>query len=396
MYSSLPITPTRSIHDMPVLGSKDAPKKFRGRYTEVQNFVDHYERLLKRCQVTSDRQKCEHILKYCTIDVQYVIQTLDGFDPPRWSQLKREILKHFDADRMYQKYKPADVERFAAQHSQKSCHNLTAWRRYFVKYSTIAGGPLKKGYLSREDYNAYFFVGIQRPLRQILENRILQTNPFRDDTAQYTVAEINAAADWYFRRNKYETLMVRAADWGEEFDEDSEDESASDTSESELSDSDYEKYRLKKKQKAKKKKAEKKKKSPVSKKKTPGKETQKFQGTEEEVATLIRKLGSMKLDDPEYAPVYYKVMVLDQTGLAGKCVKPPEIHHNSSYRPEPPRFLNRPPPTRDSPATYPNNIPLSGTAPSPPRELTCFGCAGLGHRISDCPSISDLLQRKIV
>ncbi|KAJ7221228.1 hypothetical protein B0H12DRAFT_984065, partial [Mycena haematopus] len=395
-----------TVHDMPVQGGKDAPKKFRGKYTEVQTFIDHYERLLNKCRIRNEQEKCTHILKYCSIDTQYVIQTLEGYSPPRWSRLKREILKHFDADRMYQKYKPADVERFAARRCHKPCYSLTNWRKYFIKYNTIAGGPLTKGYLSREDYNAYFFIGIHRPLRQILENRILQANPFRGDAAQYTVAEINAAAEWHFRRNKYETLMVRAADWGEEpVEENSEEDSTSDSTGSDASDSDYEEFRLKRKQRAKKKREERKKKKPTPKKNSSNKETQRFQGNEEEVASLIRQLGAMRLDDPEYAPIYYKVMVLDQSGLAAKCVKVPEINRGPVYRAEPSAFRSdqtsgRQTAGRDGattgPATYPNNIPLGMSPPANGEQPGCYGCLGPGHRISDCPKIADLVSRKVV
>jgi hypothetical protein len=113
--------------------------------------------------------------------------------------LKPELLKYFDVDRVYQKYKPVDVEAYAARKRSQTCYNLTQWRGYFLKYNTITGGPLSRGHLSREDYNAYFLLGINVTLRQVLENRILQVNPHRDDEDPYTVAEINEAAEWYFR-----------------------------------------------------------------------------------------------------------------------------------------------------------------------------------------------------
>jgi hypothetical protein len=132
---------------------------------------------------------------YCSVDVQYVIQTLDGYEAACWSKLKKEILRHYEADRVVQKHKPADMERFAAKWRNVPCHSLTQWRHYYTKYHTIAGGPFTKGHLSREDYNAYFLIGIHRPLRQVIENRILQSNPFCGDVDQYTVKEINDAAE---------------------------------------------------------------------------------------------------------------------------------------------------------------------------------------------------------
>ncbi|KAJ7018497.1 hypothetical protein C8F04DRAFT_1327408 [Mycena alexandri] len=394
--------PLRTTYDMPIRGSKDAPKTFRGKYTDVQRWVDHYEQLLNKCRIIDEQERCEHILAYCSIDVQNVIQTMESFERSRWTRLKKEILRHFDAERVYQKYKPADVEKYAMKKRQETCYSLTQWRKYFIKYNSIAGGPLTKGYLSREDYNAYFLIGIQRPLRQILENRILQANPYRNDEAQYTIREINEAAEWYFRRNRYESLMVRAADLGEELDDDfSGNESDSDVSGSDDDESDYDEFLRKKKQRAKKKKQERTKKV-TTKKVATDRGTQKFQGNEEEIAGMIRKLNAMRLDDPEYAPIYYKVMVMDSSGTAEKCVKPPVVERGESARVQ----FSRPPPLRPSPearantpASYPNNIPLAAAGangPSGAGAPGCFGCDEPGHRISECRRVGELLANGVI
>ncbi|KAK6971305.1 hypothetical protein R3P38DRAFT_2813950 [Favolaschia claudopus] len=51
----------------------------------------------------------------------------------------------------------------------------------------------------------------------------------------------------------------------------------------------------------------------------------------------------MQIDDAEYAPTYYSILALDQTGNAARCVKPPQMQNNWSNgggRP-PPRFNAR-------------------------------------------------------
>ncbi|KAJ7100763.1 hypothetical protein B0H15DRAFT_944053 [Mycena belliarum] len=137
------------------------------------------------------------------------------------------------------------------------------------------------------------------------------------------MAELNTAAEWYFRRNKYESLMVKAAEFGEERDEDySGEESGDEGSSSDGSASDYEEYRRKKKLRAKKKKQDHAKKI-NTKKENAEKPKMQYQGNEDEIASMIRKLNAMNLNDPEYAPIYYKVMVMDKSGTAEKCVKPP-------------------------------------------------------------------------
>ncbi|KAJ7431343.1 hypothetical protein FB451DRAFT_1489098 [Mycena latifolia] len=166
-----------------------------------------------------------------------------------------------------------------------------------------------------------------------------------------------------------------------------------------LSAENYEEFRRKRKLRAKRKKQEKRKKG-ASKKESTEKEKQKFQGTEEEIASMIRKLNAMNINDPDYAPIYYKVMVMDKTGTAGKCVKPPFGDKTEKARTKgPPNNAASAPADRPStPATYPNNIPLG----KPPqntggREFSgCFGCLGDGHRISDCQQIADLVSQNII
>jgi hypothetical protein len=183
------------------------------------------------------------------------------------------------------------VERFSAKRRNVPCHSLTQWRHYYTKYHTIAGGPLTKGHLSREDYNVYFLIGIHRPLQQVIENHILQSNPFRGDIDQYTVKEIDDAAESYFRRNKYESLMVRAADLGGELEEESAEETSDDSSDSDISESDYEDFQWKRKQQAQKKRQEKKRET--SKKKIGERGMQQYQGKEEEITSMICKLSTM-------------------------------------------------------------------------------------------------------
>ncbi|KAJ7446782.1 hypothetical protein FB451DRAFT_1188621 [Mycena latifolia] len=127
-------------------------------------------------------------------------------------------------------------------------------------------------------------------------------------------------------------------------------------------------------------------------------EKQKFQGNEDEVAGMIRKLNAMNINDPEYAPIYYKVMVLDQSGIAEKCVKPPFVEKSERPRSRTPAGGNTMSNERNSmPATYLNNIPLgSGSSGSGGNKLKCYGCLGDGHQIFECRQIADLVQKNII
>jgi hypothetical protein len=333
---------------------------------------------------------------------------MESFEDNSWARLRKEILKFYDAERAAQKYKPSDVVSYTLKTKNRSCFNLTQWKKYYIKYNTVAGGPYRRGHLSLENYLGYFWLGIHSTLRQILENRILQQRAPNDNT-QYTMKEINRAAEWYFRRNKFESLIVNAAEYGVNVEDEYSGESESESSTESESDSDYEEFRKKKKLREKRKQKEKKQK--LAAKEAEERSKLKYSGSEDEVASMIRKLNAMNINDPEYAPVYYKVMVMDKSGTASKCVQAPAIGRTEdrSLRP-----TGRVIPTgnssansgvgtdtgsQQSPATYPNNIPLgdkSGMRGTDSQNQGCFGCAGIGHRIFECKSVNDLIQKNVI
>jgi hypothetical protein len=90
----------------------------------------------------------------------------------------------------------------------------------------------------------------------------------------------------------------------------------------------------------------------------------------------------MNLNDPEYAPIYYKVMVMDRSGTAEKCVKPPSTDRGESVHMRP---LSRTgaPKTEGlaNPVAFPNNVPLGGggQAGGGGDSVSCYGCLGDSH-----------------
>ncbi|KAJ7159156.1 hypothetical protein C8R43DRAFT_1124784 [Mycena crocata] len=189
--------------------------------------------------------------------------------------------------------------------------------------------------------------------------------------------------------------MVKAAEFGEDDEEYSGDESESDSGSSDDFDSDYEEFRRKKKLCTKKKKEKHKKKLTVKKKEPVASERQKFQGNKDEIAGMIWRLNAMRLDDPEYAPVYYRVMTMDQSGTAKQCMKAPVLGRTDMGRP--PGVHNGPALSNtqgsvNGPATYPNNTPIGQRD----RFRGCYGCMKEGHHISQCPEIGALVERGVI
>jgi mannosyltransferase OCH1-like enzyme len=94
---------------MPIPGSKAAPKKFKGDFTEVKKFIKHYKKLCDYNQVTSDKDRCETVSQYTSHHVTEFIEGLDSYENLDWNALKADILKYYDADLDTKYYKRQDL-----------------------------------------------------------------------------------------------------------------------------------------------------------------------------------------------------------------------------------------------------------------------------------------------
>ena len=85
--------------DLPLPGTKGAPKKFKGRFSEVETFLHYYERLCKKYNVTADKEKVENITQYCSRNVREFMEGLRSYASRVWKDFIGDIRKYFEADR---------------------------------------------------------------------------------------------------------------------------------------------------------------------------------------------------------------------------------------------------------------------------------------------------------
>ncbi|KAJ7120477.1 hypothetical protein C8R43DRAFT_959921 [Mycena crocata] len=137
----------------------------------------------------------------------------------------------------------------------------------------------------------------------------------------YEISEVCAAAESYFKRDKFSMMLIGADRLGIESMDETSDEDTSDEESSE-DDSDREKRKRQKKKKI----LRRKKRASSAESLTDNKyDTAKKDVKTEEVEGMIRQLNSMSLDDPSYGATYFKVLSMDTTGIAAKCVRAPKL-----------------------------------------------------------------------
>ena len=55
---------SKSVVDVPIPGSRNAPRKFKGHCADVEVFLNHYEKLLAVNTVSDEKEKCEAIRQH--------------------------------------------------------------------------------------------------------------------------------------------------------------------------------------------------------------------------------------------------------------------------------------------------------------------------------------------
>jgi hypothetical protein len=147
MASALPVfgsSSTRSVLDMPLRGSKDASKTFRGHHSEIEYFIVHYDKLLVKFRVADPYDCCECVLDYCSTEVQGFIRASEYYQNRNWPELRRELLKCYDADRATSRYKPSDIAMYTLKTQWKPFHNLSQWKKYYITADVSTEGADRK------------------------------------------------------------------------------------------------------------------------------------------------------------------------------------------------------------------------------------------------------------
>ena len=389
-----------SVVDMPIPGSRHAPKKFKGHYADVENFLNHYEKLLTLNNVTTDKERCETIKQYCSRKVARCIEGMEHYNTPNWKELKKDILQFFDADKNKRRYKVKDLKNLISEQKRKHIYSRESWIKYTRKFITIAGWLKANKKIDAIEEATYFWKGIHPTFRRQLETRLLSKNPAHDFSTPFSIEDVRTMADGLLRRDRFdnddseeeESESQNSSDEGTASDGDSDSESDSDSDDSD------EGYALVKTpvKSSLKKKAKKNSKTVKSKSKTrdpkedpirPLVSTKEAKKTikklekegskankQDEMESLIKQLNSVSINDPNYGLLYYRAVKMDPD--VALVLKSPLTRQSGTQ--------NRPSSSQTNAVT-----PLR-------EEMTCYGRGEKGHGLDFCPKINNLITQGVI
>ena len=393
--------------ELPIIGTRNAPRKFKGQYTYVKPFLRHYEKLCAKHSLTTQKEMCINITQYCSRPVKECIKGLPGYEEENWNKLKREIEKYFDAEREDKHYSEKDLIKYCNRCAKKSIKSLAAWKRYMRGFYAIAT-PLKSNQnISETQMNKYFWQGLRKSMRDRLEDRLLSQDNTHDLEEPFEINNVDKVVTNLLHRNRFDAdLRSRDIETSDSEDNDMIDSSESLESESDFSD-DYgadssdesddiysrkKRYKVSRERKKYKKngkdstrsrltykRSAKHKVMPNQNEKVPSEskkdEPQSVQANQDEIEALIKQLNSMSLNDPSYGLTYYKAIKLDPD--VAKVVRMPQVRNNNN----PSGVMSRPSSLSPSQSTIRCD------------EAICFGCGKKGHSMNVCSTINELINK---
>ena len=393
--------------NLPIPGSKLAPKTFRGKHSQVKPFLQHYERLCIKHNV-AEAERCTNILQYCSRQVKECIKGLDAYGLEDWDQLQEEIKDVYDAERDEKRYKKEDLDYYVSKSSKREITELSHWKKYVRGFIGIAMYLRSKEFISELDMHKEFWKGIHTTFQKDLSTELKIVHGPHDVTRPWNIELVKVEAAKLLHRQRFDAPKDQEdTEYDNDSDSDSDTDSDSTYSNSSSEDNGWRKskknknsnsktkVRTKLKHKSKLKKhhvsfnssdsesdSEKLNRKPVS-TRTARRTVRELDKQEDlaakhdEVETIINRLSNMSLNDKSYGVLYYRALKLD-----------PDVIH-----------VIRAPVSRTE--YIPSSSNLNQRSPSLPNalrnaNLQCYGCGESGHGISSCPAIDKLLQKGVI
>ena len=83
-HKTMAPTTQTGVHLLPIPGTRSAPKKFKGKFSEIKLFIKHYEKLCIKKGVTDDEERIENITQYCSRSVREFMEGLPSYSGKNW------------------------------------------------------------------------------------------------------------------------------------------------------------------------------------------------------------------------------------------------------------------------------------------------------------------------
>ena len=392
--------------DLPTPNTRKAPPTFSGEPDELEPFLESFHRVCIKHNITSSQDQYKGLIQYCTPKLAKTLRSFPSHKEQSFDTLLEE-LDYFYGNKE-PTYNVANVEAFSTKWRSRKITTLNQFVLYHRKYQELVGKAREEGWLSKWDYNRYFWEGLHRDLRRKIEDRMLAADPDLDIGVPFKLKEVASYANKILTPRRFDQHLIDHTVYHSS-DTEPEEEPPKQRTRKEVFESESEdvitpapkrqvKHKKQKKDESSdhdsdnsiqplytgKHKANTRTAPPV----TPDRAKE-----EEEFKQLIKKMTAMDISDPEYRALYIETIHKNpeiKDGLRRPVSRP----FNQPSYPPPQQFQrNIPPPPfrREQP---PHSQPGGYSTPvQDRRDVYCFACGMRNHQMRDCRQLNGLLNQ---
>ena len=384
-------TPSALYIDLPLAGSKSAPKTFKGKHRSLNRFLSDFKYVCVQGKVTDDEQKCLGLLRYCEDDIADFIETLDPYAQKDYDALEEELRWLYDADRKKSEFHLGDIGKVTESWRREENWDLKLFKQYQREFQKVAG-PLKKaGLLDDVRFDDGFWGGFNQETRDRLERRMMDQNSSLDPRKPFEHKDVVDAAKYIFNRNRFDKHLregrATTRPSGERPGKKSK------TRKTKKYESDSEETETEEEEPTPRWRRDRSIEKPKPAIVVAKPEITKEKADRDEINELVRQMEGLSVRGPGYRANFVKLQLL----APGLCeyYEPPPTMQNRNYVAQEVRFQPPEQQRRDPP-------PHQSTPPPDQRfverrePMICYGCGGRGHRIDQCGRIEAYIRQGVI
>ncbi|KAF9816817.1 hypothetical protein IEO21_03897 [Rhodonia placenta] len=192
---------------MPPRGHSTAPSFDPSEVRSLRRYFQDLEALFVRCQITDEAAKKQWAVRYPSIDVADLWETIESFiDVAKsYNDWKADIRALYPGADDTRKWSLADMDQLIGERARIGIHNAADLGCYYRDFMAITKHLIAQNRLSPIEQSRAFLRGFQPALLTRLETRLHLKHPDHYADDPYTMAEIHAAAT--FILHAYKTIV---------------------------------------------------------------------------------------------------------------------------------------------------------------------------------------------
>ena len=371
--------------NLPIPDSKYAPKTFSGEQYELEPFLEAFNRICLRHNITTSREQYLGLLQYCTPKMAQSIRSYPSHASLEYPVLVDELKYFYGTRKVY--FNKKEVNEFIEKWTRRPMVNFDRFLRYHRKYYELLGEARAQHLVSRRDYDGYFWEGLPKAFRKKVEYHMLATNHHLSNSSPFRMKEIVKAAQYILSPERFDKHLHQEDHQEGTLYSESDQEvhtrrrkhvrETSSESESEAEVRPLSKPKtlrtiphLSRKSKTKKPSAQ---------------GVKKVAKEDDDISELARRLADISLSGPDYTALYVEIVSMDPT-FKDAFETPRNREARLSQK-------QTSPPSR--PPLPPQPYQPSGFGPGR-GEIFCYGCGKRGHHVRECEELNSMLQKGVI